>query len=197
MKLRSRAKPTAGRLRKKAAQTFAQWKDSVPDRPTRPHRLQGERLVPVRNTASAKNGKARAVFVKSMGESQGLRLGKLDRRSKIGKRYQTRVQELTQHLGGPSELTAPLATFVDQASRLYLLRLAAWSEIERLGAFNKGELRPAVDAYRRIAADEREVLRTLGLHRAVKPVPSLDEYLRDKSQPRRLSLRTLEAEDGK
>ncbi len=188
MKLTRRQAASTPRLRSKSSQkprkSFKDWADSIPGKPTRRHRLDpegGKRLVPVRNEASAKNGRGRSVVVKHGGDSSTLRLGRFDLRSTLGKRYAERIAELRAHVGEDA-LTPPLATYVDQAARLHLLALLAWSEIERGGgAFRRGELRPAVDAYRRIAADEREILRALGLGRRVQAVPDLDEYLRAKT----------------
>src|SRR5260221_11655443 len=54
-----------------------------------------------------------------------------------------------------------------RGARLPLLRLLAWDELSK-GPFKRGNARPALDIYRRIAADEREVLRTLGIERRAK-----------------------------
>jgi len=185
---------TAAKTRGNGRQSFAAWRDSIPNKPTRPRRLANGKYVPVRNTASRANGRGKTVIVKHAGDSHALRLGRLDMRSDMGKMFQSRVQLLTQHLGGPSELTVPQSTLVEHCARLYLLRRAAWDEVMRSGAYRDGVPRPAVDSYRRVAGDEVEVLKLLGIERRVKQVPDLDSYLRSKTK--RLTHRVIDAGEG-
>jgi len=149
----------------------------------------GGSLVPVKNAASARNALPNKVWITHGGNSKTLLRATFDMRSAVGKAYQVRVEELTAHLGGAEVVTAPQRTLIDHAARLRLLALLAWDEISRGGAFRAGEPTAAFDAYRRVSADERDVLRTLGLERRAKPVPDLDSYLRAKAKrlPRLLS----------
>jgi hypothetical protein len=150
-------------------------------RPHRQRRRRDGRWVRVKNLASADNGRPKAVHVTHGGKSAALLSGKLDLRSSVGRSYRQHVEALAAHLGG--DPTAPEARLIDQASRLRLLALLAWSEIERGGAFRDGAPVPAVDAFRRAAADERDVLRLLGLQSRGKPVQSIDDYLAGHGQP--------------
>lgn len=142
----------------------------------------GGSLVPVKNPASAGNAKPKKIVVVHAGGSRALSRAAFDMRSTVGKAYRARVDELTAHLGGPDMVTVPQRIFVEHAARLGVLALLALEEINRSGAFSGGDARPALDVYRRLAADEREVLRTLGLERKVKQVPDLDAYLQSKGE---------------
>jgi hypothetical protein len=133
--------------------------------------------VPVKNVSAAKNGKARAVTVK-YAHGETIRLGKIDLRFTMGRRYRARIAALTSHLGG--DLTTPQAVLVDQAARFHLLTGLAWDALTKHGAYRHGSPTPANDAYRRAAADERSVLLLLGLDRKAKDVPELSEYLASK-----------------
>lgn len=117
----------------------------------------------------------RKVLVRHAGDTVALRYADLDLRSTAGREYRTRVQALTAHIGG--DPTAPQATLIDHAARLHVLARLAWDELSRTGAFRDGEPRPAFQAYRSAAADEREVLRMLGIERRAKELPSLSDVL--------------------
>lgn len=110
------------------------------------------------------------------GGSSALRHVELDLRTRAGKAWRENCEALKAHIGGDPSVAQ--AALIDQAARLRLLSQIAWAEIERRGAFKGGQVQPAVDAYRRAIADEREVLRLLGLERRVKPVGSLEDYLK-------------------
>lgn len=100
----------------------------------------------------------------------------LDRRTRFGRLHRAQVDALCRHLGG--DVTVAQARLVDQAVRLRLLSELAWSELLRGGAFTEaGDPRPALDAFRRLAGDERSLLALLGVERREQPVASLDQYL--------------------
>lgn len=138
------------------------------------------------------NARRRKVIVRHGGDSRALRYADLDLRSTAGREYRDRVTALTAHVGG--DPTAPQRTLIDHAARLHVLARLAWDELSRTGAFRHGDPRPAFDAYRRAAADEREVLRTLGIERGTKPAPDLASYLRNRRK--RLPARVIDAGDG-
>lgn len=177
MKLKSRPAASALSKRRDVPQTYASWRASVPSRPTRPHRVdpEGGRLVPVRNTASAQNGKVKPVFVRHAGESRSLRLGRLDKRSALYREYSARVAELTAHVGHPS---ATQRTLIAHASRAAIIASAAWSEVVRHGAFDaSGEMTPALRAWAKASAEERAALATLGYESHANRTPALSDYL--------------------
>jgi hypothetical protein len=130
--------------------------------------------VPIKNAASAKNARAKAIVVRHAGESAALRLGRLDLRSTLGRAYRSRVEALIAHLGGADAVSIPQLALVNQAARLRLLVEIAWTELTKTGALRNGEPRPALDVFRRLAADEREVLRTLGLKRVARELRLAD-----------------------
>lgn len=142
----------------------------------RQRRREGGRLVPVRSPASARNGKPKKLHITGPGtSSRALLHGSFHLGTRLGKAWRERCDALTAHVGGdPSEAQRVL---IDQCARLHLLVQFAWAEVLRAGAFEKGEPRPAFDAFRRAAADEREVLRLLGLERKHKPLPKLSDVL--------------------
>lgn len=156
------------------------------------------RLIPGRITRpdAARNARPRKVLLSHGRTSRLLRYADLDLRSAAGRAYQARVLALTVHIGGdPSE---PQKTLIDHAARLHLLTKLAWDELTRRGAFKGGAPTPAHDAWRRSAAEERAVLATLGIERREKPVPTLDEYLEQKSRERKplTFKRTADVEDA-
>jgi hypothetical protein len=104
---------------------------------------------------------------------------------------------LTAHLGGEENVTGPQRVLIDHCARLHVLKRLAWDELSRSGAFRNGEPRPAYDAFRRAAADERSVLVMLGLERRAKEVPDLQDYLAARNRKRLRLGRTLDAEDVK
>jgi hypothetical protein len=133
-------------------------------------------LARVKNPASAANGKPHKSVITGHGaNSRVLKRASLHRGSALGREYAAQCEALTAHLGGaPSD---PERLLIDQAARIHLLVQFAWAELLRAGAFHEGEPRPAFDAFRRAAADQREVLRLLGIERRTKPVPDLHSYL--------------------
>jgi hypothetical protein len=150
---------------------------------------------PLKWRAAPRNGRPRKVLLRHASDSRALRYADLDLRSTAGKEYRARVTELTAHVGG--DPTVPQVRLIDHAARLYLLARLAWDELSRTGAFRNGDPRPAFDAFRRAAADEREVLRTLGIERRAKLIPDLNEYLQTQGRrypPLRLKGPVEEAE---
>lgn len=150
------------------------------ERPRRRGRRK-DGVLDFRARTSAKNAKPRKILLVGHGtKSQALRRGTLDLRSRAGKAYQATVAALSAHLG--NDISAPQKALIDQAARLRLMTQFAWAELGRTGLFKKnGDLVAAFDAYRRCAADERAVLTLLGIERLVKDVPTLQDYLKGKS----------------
>ena len=143
-------------------------------------RMNGQ-LVRVKNAASASNGKPHKSVITGHGaNSRVLKRAALHRGSTLGREYAAQCEALSAHLGGAP--STPERLLIDQAARIHLLVQFAWAELLRAGAFHEGEPRPAFDAFRRAAADQREVLRLLGIERRTKPVPALHEYIRTKGQ---------------
>lgn len=134
----------------------------------------------------------RKVLVRHAGDTVALRYADLDLRSTAGREYRTRVQALTAHIGG--DPTPPQVVLIDHAARLHVLARLAWDELSRTGAFRDGQPRPAFQAYRSAAADEREVLRTLGIERKAKEAPDLSTYLASKRKA--LPVRIKDVEDA-
>jgi hypothetical protein len=135
-------------------------------------------MQPVKNTASAANGKGRAVVIRHGGESTAIRLGRFDLRSSLGKQYRSRVEALVTHLGGADAVTIPQARLIDQAARLCLLTETAWDELSKTGAFRNSEPTAALHAFLRLIGEERAVLVTLGLQRREKAIPRLSDVLK-------------------
>lgn len=145
---------------------------AIPMKQRRRRRIAGQD-VRIKNAASARNARARRVRVLLPGQLQ-------DRRTRGYRLEAAHVAALVQHVGGDPSIAQ--RSLIDQAARLRLLTQLAWTELQRVGVFRDGEPRAAFDAYRRAAADEREVLRLLGLERRAQPVPTLDDYLRGEVQ---------------
>ena len=185
MRLRLRSKKASiGKQASYASSLSKDWRDSIPNRPSRPRRRANGRLVPVKNPASRTNALGRSVIrVKHAGESRTLRLGRFDLRRTEGRKYRAVVTALTQHLGGPEEITEPQRQLIDQAARLAIISGLAWDQLER-GAFRKGESVPALQTYKSVIADIRSILSMLGLERRAKAIPNLHDYLATKTHKR-------------
>lgn len=135
------------------------------------HRVNGTRVKRPDSRALAIPKRA---FVRHGGGSALLRAA-FDLRTRVGRLHKAQVAALCRHVGDP---TLPQTRLIDHAVRLRLLAEIAWGEIQRGGAFSEhGDPRPAVNVYRKAAADERAVLALLGLERRVQPVPTLDQYI--------------------
>lgn len=136
------------------------------------HNRGGRRVI---RPDAAANARTRKVRVTTGADSKTLLTASLDLRTRLGRIYLGHKQALVAHLGGdPSAVQLRL---IDQAARLRLVCDIAWGELSRRGAFSpSGDPRPALDAFRRAAADERDVLRLLGLRRAVREI-DLKDYL--------------------
>jgi len=119
---------------------------------------------------SARLARPKVVFLRHGGGSALMRAA-FDGRSRLGKQHRAHVEALRAHLGG--EPSVPQVALIDQAAKLRLLAQIAWGELMQSGAFRRGESRPAFDAFRRAAADEREVLRLLGLERRAGEIPDV------------------------
>lgn len=133
------------------------------------------RATPAQQAARARNGRPKVVHIKGAGTtSLALRHAALSRGTRLGRAYDTAVQEFTAHVGG--EPSAVMKVLIDRAARAGLLAQIAWAEVVRVGAFRNGEPRGAFDAYRRAAADEREVLKLLGIQRQARPVQAIEDY---------------------
>lgn len=128
---------------------------------------------------AAANARPRKVAVTHGGKS-ALARAAFDLRTRFGRAYRAHCATLTAHVGG--DPTAPQAALIDQAARLRLLGRLAWEELVQGGAFRNGAPRLAFDAYRKAAADEREVLRLLGVERRQRPIQTIEEYLAGGSQ---------------
>ena len=155
-------------------------------RPPRLRFRRGNRLVPVKNSASARNAVGKAIILKHAGDSRALRLGRFDLRSTMGKEYRDRVAALVAHLGGVDAVSTPQRTLVARAARLGLLVEIMWDELSRTGALSNGDLTSAFHGFLRAVGDEERVLRLLGIERRARTVPDLDAYLRAKRPPRLL-----------
>lgn len=150
-------------------------------RPYRPRRRLNGRLVPVKRTDSARNGRPRRVFVETGRSSRALLRGALDARSVVGRAYYARLASLRAHVGG--EPSVAEARMLDQAARLGLLVDIAWAALVEAQTVLKGNgLHPALEAFLKSARDERAVLSLLGLKRRTRDVPDLQEYLRQKAE---------------
>lgn len=131
-----------------------------------------------RRSDSAANARPHKVSIGHGGTSRALMYDPLDLRTRVGKEYHAHKQGLAAHLGG--DPTVPQQSLIDQAARLNILSRITWAELTRNGVFTKnGALRPAVTAYIDATKHERDVLRLLGLQRHQKPLPTLDEYLKE------------------
>src|SRR2546425_3731378 len=145
------------------------------------HKLRAGRT---KRPDAARNARPRKILLRHASDSRALRYADLDLRSTAGKEYTASKAMLTAHLGGQENVTGPQRVLIDHCARLHVLTRLAWDELSRSGAFRNGEPRPAYDAFRRAAADERSVLTMLGLERRAKDVPDLQDYLRSKASKR-------------
>src|SRR5512134_232635 len=89
---------------------------------------QRRRGLRLKRPDAATNARPKKVLVKHGGESTALMHADFDMRSAVGKAYRESVEELTAHLGGPSEVSAVERRLIDNASRLHILKLLALAE---------------------------------------------------------------------
>lgn len=138
-------------------------------------RTKMKRIRRVRRPDARENARPPRVLVKHASGSRALMRAPFDLRSTVGRAYQQRVHELVAHIGG--EANAVQRTLIDHAARLHLVTRLAWEEIGRSGALRDGAPSPALDTYRRAAAEERSVLLTLGLNRVAREIPRLADVV--------------------
>jgi hypothetical protein len=134
----------------------------------------------VKNAASARNGRPKRICVTHAGASRVLRTGTLHAGSILGRAYRAEVGALRAHLGEVP--TLPQARLIEQGARLHLLASMAWAEVLGAGQLVApgGHAHPAVDVLLRTLREQRAVLELLGIGRPVKPVPTLDQYLKER-----------------
>jgi hypothetical protein len=96
----------------------------------------------------------------------------------VGKAIKHRMRELVAHLGGESEVSAPMKSLLEHCARLRVLQYLCWAELERGGAFRDGQVSPAIGAWLSAVKAEKDTLMAIGLERKQK-VATLADYLRE------------------
>jgi hypothetical protein len=84
---------------------------------------------------------------------------------------------------------------VEQAARLSLLVDTAWAAVNREGVVRNGEATGAVEAFRRLASEERAVLSVLGIPRRGTEPPDLQTYLAQKAKEKAAATGRLRLKD--
>ena len=139
-----------------------------PFRQRRVRRRRDGRDRIVKCPKSRDNARPATKYLVHGGRSAFLR-DRLDRRTTVGRAYERRRDELTQHVAGnhPDPIQAEL---IDQGARLSLLSDIAWHSVITDGVFDdSGAEKPAVGAFRRIASDLRAILAHPALTRSNGP----------------------------
>ena len=123
------------------------------------------------------------------GSGRSLLRDPLDRRTKVHRILVQRVAELRD------VSSYALARMVEQAARLSLLVDTAWAAVNREVVVRNGEATGAVEAYRRLASEERAVLALLDLERREKEIPDLQTYLAQKAKEKAAAKGRLRLKD--
>lgn len=104
----------------------------------------------------------------------------LDRRTRVGKAYNEHKALLRHHLGG--DLTLPQESLIDQVARFAVLQQITWHGLMEIGVVAKdGSVSPCLDAFAKVAKEERALLILLGLKRKTKTL-SLEDVLQGKTE---------------
>ena len=157
--------------------------DNGQDKPQRPKRTRSRRDgrdVLVKRPDSARNARPAVTYL-FHGLGSGFLKGRPDLRSAVGKATLAREQALVAHVGGdPGTI---LGRLIQHAARYSILSDALWARL----TVSAQEITPEalaglLDIHMRIAREERETLKLLGLKRRVKEVPSLQEFLRQRAE---------------
>jgi hypothetical protein len=154
--------------------------NNVEDKPQRPKRTRTRRDgrdVLVKRPDSAGNARPAVTYL-FHGLGSGFLKGRPDLRSAVGKAALAREQALVAHAGG--DPSVPLGRLIQHAARYSILSDALWARL----TISAQEITPEalaglLDIHMRIAREERETLKLLGLARRPKEVPTLQEFLRD------------------
>jgi len=135
----------------------------------------------IKNRAAARNARPKVKYLITGGSPQrSLLTDPLDRRSQVYKIITERIKELREHIG--TDITYPLSRVLEQAARLSILVDTAWAAVNRDGVLHRGEATSAAEAFRKLAAEERQVLAVLGLERRERQVPRLKDVLQGEDE---------------
>jgi hypothetical protein len=151
-----------------------------PQRPKRTRTRRDGRDVLVKRPDSAGNARPAVTYL-FHGLGSGFLKGRPDLRSAVGKAALAREQALVAHAGG--DPSVPLGRLIQHAARYSILSDALWARL----TISAQEITPEalaglLDTHMRIAREERETLKLLGLARRAKEIPSLQEFLRQRAE---------------
>lgn len=149
-------------------------------RPMRTRKRRNGRLLLEKRPDAAANAKPATVYLFHGLGSSFLKGRRTDRRSAVGRTDCERAAALVAHLGG--DPTLPEARLVRHATRYSILSDALWTRLNTdPQALAPDALAGLLDAFVKINREERETLKQLGIKRAQKSVPTLQEYLQQKT----------------
>lgn len=128
--------------------------------------------------SSARNGKPKHVALKHGGKGAFISAREVFQANTGEARFEVEyITAGTAHLGGQGEVTQPQAQILQMCARLALLEHLLWADVLRHGAVREGEVAPAVPAFISTTGRRTELMKTLGLARHAKRVPTLAELL--------------------
>lgn len=149
-------------------------------RPKRVRKRRDGRLSLVKRPDAPANAKPATVFLFHGLGSSFLKGRRADMRSAVGRACAERRAALEAHLGG--DLSVPLVRLTEHATRYGILVDALWARLNTdPQALAPDALAVWLDALVKVSREERETLKLLGLKRPVKDVPSLHDYLTQKT----------------
>ena len=151
-----------------------------PQRPKRTRTRRDGRNVLVKRPDAAGNARPAVTYL-FHGLGSGFLKGRPDLRSAVGKAALAREQALVAHVGG--DPSTPLGRLIQHAARYSILSDALWARL----TISAQEITPEalaglLDIHMRIAREERETLKLLGLARRAKEIPTLQEFLRQRAE---------------
>jgi hypothetical protein len=140
-------------------------------------RRKGGRLVIQKRPDMRSNARPKKVHVLHGGSSRLLRRAAFDKRTQVGRFYQGFQAALVSHVGGdPSAVEAELIREV--AIDVVLLRI---NQVQLMRSNGRLDER-ALDRHLKLRQQIDRTLRVLGLHRAVKQIPDLRDYIEGKAE---------------
>jgi hypothetical protein len=190
MKLRLRIKPAIDGSQTGAKSALpGDWRESLPDRPSRPRHRRNGRLVPVKSEPLS-----RKVRITTGQDSRAVR-GELDLRYSFAKEIARYTAEYQEHLGDSRSVVQD-DLCRSAARHKAIMNLSLYRFMSAGPLDDKDQARAAYEAFRRADADHRSVLGLLGIPRREKDVPDLHTYLAQKSRNgKRLPLRIKAPEE--
>ncbi len=138
----------------------------------------------VHSAESASNGRAKKIHIVTGAGSRRIWRVPLDGRSVEARIEKAQVDELVAHLGGESEVTAPMMGVIQSVARASALEALAWCDVVRRGVLIEGQANPVADLLLRAMRAKTSALQMIGLQRVSRELTLGDVLRADIAQQR-------------